>query len=35
MTGLAELLDGLLVEAQVLLAADKDLGNIGAEVVYF
>jgi hypothetical protein len=35
LAGLAELLDGLLVKAQILLAADENLGDIGAEVVYF
>ena len=34
MASLAELLNRLLVETQILLAADKDLGNVGAEVVY-
>ena len=35
LAGLAELLDGLLVEPQVLLAANQDLGDVGAEVMYF
>ena len=35
LAGLAELLDGLLVEPQVLLAANEDLGDVGAEVMYF
>jgi len=34
LAGLAELLNRLLVETQILLATDKDLGNVGAEVVY-
>jgi len=34
LASLAELLNRLLVETQILLAADKDLGNVGAEVVY-
>jgi hypothetical protein len=34
LAGLAELLDGLLVETQILLAADQDLGHIRAEMVY-
>jgi hypothetical protein len=35
LAGLAQLLDGLLVEPQVLLAANQDLGDVGAEVMYF
>ncbi len=35
LAGLAELLDRLLVEAQILLATNKDLGDIRAEMVYF
>jgi hypothetical protein len=35
LAGLAELLNSLGVVAQVLLAANQDLGNIGAEMVYF
>lgn len=35
LAGLAEFLNGLLVETQILLAADQDLGDVGAEVMYF
>jgi hypothetical protein len=34
LTGLAELLNGLLVETQILLAADQNLGDIRAEMMY-
>jgi hypothetical protein len=35
LAGLAELLDGLLIVPEILLAADQDLRDLRAEVMYF
>lgn len=35
LAGLAEFLDRLLVETKILLAANQNLGDIRAEVMYF